>query len=164
MKEVTNHPVYGEIVYDENFWSGKKTLYIGGKPLDRLDKKTFRVTVGEESKTAIVVGSIMSGVSVMIDGENIEITRKTTWYEMVLSILIFVINIVWANNPALVSIFPIVGGALGGGICGLIGMTNLIIIKKMPKIWQKLLVTLGMIVASLLICFILALIILSSTF
>ena len=30
MKLVVNHPTYGEIVYDENIWNGKKTLQVNG--------------------------------------------------------------------------------------------------------------------------------------
>ena len=36
------------------------------------------------------------------------------WYEMALSILIFVFYLIWGTVPALCLIFPVIGGGLGG--------------------------------------------------
>ena len=41
MKSVIAHPVYGEIVYEESFWTGKKSIKIDGNQLIKLGKKVF---------------------------------------------------------------------------------------------------------------------------
>lgn len=48
MKVTVNHPVHGEIVFEENFWTGKKKLSVNGKKLQKVGKKTF---AGEGDKT-----------------------------------------------------------------------------------------------------------------
>ena len=44
--------------------------------------------------------------------------KKNSVFEIVLSILIFAFVMVWGNSAKLCAIFPIVGGAIGGGISG----------------------------------------------
>ena len=41
MRNITKHEVYGEIIYDESFWTGKKEVYINGVKLAKVDKKTY---------------------------------------------------------------------------------------------------------------------------
>lgn len=41
MKKIINSQVYGEIHYEESFWTGKKEINIKGKNLIKLDKKTY---------------------------------------------------------------------------------------------------------------------------
>ena len=32
---------FGTIIYDENFWTGKRRIAIGGVELSKIDKKTY---------------------------------------------------------------------------------------------------------------------------
>ena len=59
---------------------------------------------------------------------------------------------IWGNSVALCSIVPVIGGAIGGGISGIMLATNLIIIKKQSSILKKILITLGMMAATFVIC------------
>lgn len=54
MKVTVNHPVHGEIVFEENFWTGKKKLSVNGKKLQKVGKKTF---AGEGDKTFFLEGN-----------------------------------------------------------------------------------------------------------
>lgn len=152
MKSKILHPVYGEIIYDENFWTGSKSLYVNGVKLNKISKNTF----GGQSDFApicwTVSGNVLSGVKVIVNGETIEVDKKPAWYDIVLSSLIFILIMIWGNSVALCSIVPVIGGAIGGGISGIMLATNLIIIKKQNSILKKILITLGMMAATFVIC------------
>lgn len=152
MKSKVIHPVYGEIVYDENFWTGSKSLYVNGVKLNKISKNTF----GDQSDFApicwTVSGNVISGVKVIVNGETIEVDKKPAWYDIVLSSLIFILIMIWGNSVALCSIVPVVGGGIGGAISGFMLATNLIIIKQQSSILKKILITLGMMAATFVIC------------
>ena len=151
MKSKVLHPVYGEIIYDENFWTGSKSLYVNGVKLNKISKNTF----GGQSDFApiwTVSGNVISGVKVVVNGETIVVDKKPAWYDIVLSSLIFILIMIWGNSIALCSIVPVIGGAIGGGISGIMLATNLIIIKKQSSILKKILITLGMMAATFVIC------------
>ena len=42
MKMTVNHPTYGEIVYAEGFWLGKKTLTVNGVEAAAVSKREFQ--------------------------------------------------------------------------------------------------------------------------
>ena len=147
MKNSIQHAVYGEITYEEGFWSGKKTVTINGQPLQKMDKKTFTWQRGEDTGMVTVKGNIMVGVSLQIAGETIWVVPKVVWYEWILGLIPFILLIAWGNSPVLCSIFPIVGGALGGVIGGL-GLVLFMYLSKGKKFGIKLLLSLVMLVAT----------------
>jgi len=163
MKFTVNHPTIGEIVYTESIWTGKKGLIINGKELKKHTKDVFvDPTSAESSKMYYLSGSFMSGVTLTLDGEKVEIVSKPKKLDIAFSIIIFALVLFWGNNPVLCAIFPIVGGAIGGAVSGAMAMINLSMIKKEESIAKKILISLGMLVATVLICFALALLILSA--
>ena len=95
-------------------------------------------------------------MKLVIGGETIALVPAATWYEIVCSVLIFAFVLVWGNSVALCSIFPIVGGALGGAVSGAMAIVNLYVMKSVKNIWVKLGLWLGFLVATLAICFVLA--------
>ena len=42
MKEIVQHPIYGEIIYNENFWTGKKKIAVNGVDAQPISKKDHR--------------------------------------------------------------------------------------------------------------------------
>ena len=155
------HPVWGKVTYEESIWSGAKYLYINGQPLMKLDRNTFLVNK-EEKIYAYVKGSYLSGVTVVIKGEAMEIIPKAKWYEWISCVLIFVLNLVWGNSRALCSIVPIVGGAVGGAISGLAMVLYMYFVRKTRKWWKKLLIWLGVMAGTFLVCFVVASLILAA--
>ena len=119
MKKSMIHPVYREIVYEENIWTGKKSLTMGATALKKVGKNTFSMVRGGVETKVVVKGSVLSGVTLQIQREEIQIVPKATWYDWVLSVLPFVLIMIWGNNVQLCSILPVVGGAIGGLIGGL---------------------------------------------
>lgn len=86
MKVTVNHPVHGEIVFEENFWTGKKKLSVNGKKLQKVGKKTF---AGEGDKTFFLEGNFLTGNRLQAGNEEIVLTPALKWYEVVLSVLPF---------------------------------------------------------------------------
>lgn len=101
-------------------------------------------------------GNFVRGVKITVANETIQLVPPVKWYEILLSILPFILVMVWGNSVELCKIVPIVGGAIGGGISGLMMFTNLIVIKRVNKLWLKILISLGMLVATFIICWAIA--------
>lgn len=148
MKQVVQHETLGEIVYEEGAWTGKKTLTINGEQLQKTSKNTFELN-GEQ---ITLNGNFLKGASITVGGETIQIIPAVKWYEVVLSILPFLLIMIWGNVVELCLIVPVVGGAIGGLISGIFSVSNLIIIKRVDKIWLKILISLGMLAATFGIC------------
>lgn len=163
MKETINHEIYGYITYEESFWTGKCTMQLDGKPMDKIAKKTFFMTKEDGSAVNISVnGSFISGVKLNVNGEEIQIVPAIKWYEIVLSLPIFILILVWGGSVALCNIVPVVGGAIGGAISGALTVVNLIVVKKIKNVWLKILVSIGMMGAAFLICWLIGLAILGA--
>ena len=154
MKEIIQHPMYGEIVYEESFWTGKRSLIIGGAPAEKRTKTEY--VFGDDKTLVSIKGNYLYGISLVIKGETIEITPKPRWYEIAVSVIPFVLAIVWGNSPELCAILPMLGGAIGGGLGALFGLTALMQMKKQPKLLNKLLIGLGIVVAWTVISVVLA--------
>ena len=135
MRKVLPSKKYGDITYDENFWIGRKTVSIGGKPLKKLDKKTFET---DDGKRVSVKGNYLYGVKMTIGEDEYQVTPTIKWYEVLLMILPFLLDIIWGNNIALCLIVPIVGGAIGGAISGLMSMVSLLFMRKFKPLWAKI--------------------------
>ena len=161
MKASVQHIQYGEIVYEESFWTGKKNLIVNGVPLEKQDKKTYILNSDGENKLCNLNGNFVTGTKLTIGLEDIELTPAAKWYEIACSVFIFMLILVWGNSVALCSIIPIVGGAIGGGISGLMAFSNLIMMKNQKRIEIKLAIWLGMLLATFLICFVLGLLLIA---
>ena len=137
MKVVIQHDTYGEIVYNESFWVGKKSLTINGVEATKISKKEFQMPDGT---TAQIQGNFLYGACLLIGSESIRLTPKIKWYEIALAIIPFVLIMVWGNVVALCKIVPVVGGAIGGGISGLLSVLGLVLIKSVKPVWLKILI------------------------
>lgn len=156
MENSIQHEIYGTITYKEGNWSGKKTIWINGTELEKIDKKLYRYTNGSESFVAEVSGSALSGVVLNIKGEKIQVVAKPAWYVLAFSILIFAFVLFWGNNPALVQIFPIVGGALGGLVSALFAIANVTVAGRIQNVGLKILTGVLFFAATIVVCYILA--------
>ena len=150
------HEVYGPITYKENAWTGKKEITINGISLAKQKKNVYRYDNGENALSVTVQGNFLIGVKLVIANETIALTKAAAWYEIACSVAIFVLVLAWGNNAYLCSIFPIIGGAIGGFVSGLMAMLNLWAMKSIKKVGLKLAVALLMLIATVMICFVLA--------
>lgn len=145
MDKTIRHPVYGVIRYDENIWTGKRTLAINGTILRKAKKNIYTLGEGESAIPVTLKGNALTGVSVMVQGQEIVILPKPSALEYILSFLPFALIIIWSNNPVLCSIIPVVGGAIGGAVGGAGMVACLCMIREKPageKVLTGLLTTL----------------------
>lgn len=156
MTSTVNHAIYGQIVYNENIWTGKKDITINGVKLVQTKKNMFVYQNGENKINVFVQGNFMSGSKLVIGAETILVGQKPTWYEVACSVAIFMFVLVWGNSVYLCSLFPIIGGGIGGGISGLMAVLNLLAMKSAKTIAAKLGIWIGMLIATILICFLFA--------
>ncbi len=161
MKKVINSSKYGDIVYSENFWTGKKAISINGVDLAKKSKNLYEYAKEDVTLQVEVKGNFTMGVKLMINDEEIIVTPAPKWYEIALSLIGFVLIMVWGNVPQLCSIVPVVGGAIGGLISGLLCMVNFVVITKFNKIWLKVLISVGFVALNFLTCYLVALLILA---
>ena len=175
MKACIDHPKYGRIVYEEGIWTGKKTLSVDGFVFEKQTRTKYTCTTEDSYMSAELKGSFMTGVEVRINGgDRITLLRKTQWYEILLAILPFVFVLTWGNSAALCKIFPMIGGvvvgasvsgltgatiggAVSGAISGLIMVVSFLIIKNRKSVWGKLLCAVIAFAATVLICWLVAL-------
>ena len=152
MKQIVHHSVYGEIVYNENLWSGKKALTVNGLNAQPLSKNEVMVN-GEK---AVLKGNYLIGVSVCIGSETIEVLPKLTWYEIIVAFLPAVFILIWGNIPSLAAVFPVVGGAVGGGIGGLGTIASMLLMRKATSPIKKIIIGLGTFAVTVLAAFVMA--------
>ena len=153
MKEYIQHPIYGEIVYNESFWTGKKALTINGVDAQPVSKKEFTA----EGRRLVITGSSLMGLKLQIDNDIVEISSKPKWYEIALAFLPLIFLLTWGNSAALCSVFPVVGGAIGGALGGIGSITSLLLMKKAKSLLTKTLIGIGAFAVTVLIAFVLAL-------
>ena len=149
MKAVIQHPTYGEIIYAENFWSGKKALTVNGLDTPLSPKKECVI----DGKKAVVKGGYLTGVNLCIESETVAVVSKPKWYEVVLAVIPFIFLMIWGNSKELCSIFPVVGGAIGGGLGGLVAVISLFYMKKSNSLMAKILTAICVLAITVLIAF-----------
>lgn len=152
MKEVMQHPIYGEIIYNESFWTGKKELTVNGVCAQRISKKEYAIN----EKKIILKGNYLTGISLSVEDENIQLSSQPKWYELVLALLPFLFLIIWGNNATLCAIFPVIGGALGGAFGGIATIVSMFFMKKQKSLPIKLVVGIAVLIATIFIAFIIA--------
>ena len=153
MKITKQHPTLGEIIYKENSWTGKKSLSVNGKELNRADKTTFVYEEGDNKTDIKIEGNFLKGAALKYKDESIEISPSVKWYEILLSVLIVAFVCVWSNVVACVQILPILGGAIGGAISGIFAIACFITMKVVKKVWLKLIIWVVFFAATILALF-----------
>ena len=88
-----------ELVYCENFFTGKKTITYDDERIESLDNKTFKVS----EEVIKVEGNVLRGQKMSIFGGSVELYRGLYAYEIVFAILIL----------ALSSLFGLIGFVFG---------------------------------------------------
>lgn len=149
MQNTVQSESYGEIVYDENFWTGKKQITFNGEALEKVSRKEFRTSNGEP---VLVKGSFLTGVKLAVGNELITVMPTVKWYEVVLAVIPFIFIMIWGNSVALCRIIPVVGGAIGGAISGALSALSLFFMRSVKPLWLKLLIGAIFIAATFGVC------------
>ena len=130
-------------VYDENFWTGKKNIYVNGTLATKVGKKEFILSKGEEKTNIFVQGSYFSGVTLYINNKPVELV-KNKWYDWILMFA-----------PFICLALGVLSGAIGGALSALLSCTatfiNSTICRSKLNIFAKIVCALFVTIA----CFIL---------
>lgn len=154
-KEVVSE--FGSIIYEENFWTGKRKITIDGIELEKIDKKAYSFTNVDpetEKPQNLVVkinGALFSGVTLTIKDKTITVIDKTTILDYIIFVLPIVFVIIWGNSPKLCLMLPIVGGAIGGAVSALFASLGIYYSKIINKKY-KLLASLGFSLLGIVVC------------
>lgn len=68
MKVIVTNEKYGEFVYEESVWTGKKELFLNGEKLEKNSKNVFFMSNGD---AVYLKGNSLSGVHITINGETL---------------------------------------------------------------------------------------------
>lgn len=164
MKVIVTNEKYSEFVYEESVWTGKKELFLNGEKLEKNSKNVFFMSNGD---AVYLKGNSLSGVHITINGETFILLVALKWYDILLSLLPFILVLIWGNSRYLVNIVPIIGGVIGGGLGGGIGglfsglgaAINVFLSRNIKNIWLKIALTILVTGLTFLICYLIALII-----
>ena len=149
MKTVVQNEKYGEFVVDENVWTGKIKVLLNGKELAKVDKTRYLI---EEKKYIDFTGNSIKGLYMTVDNQTTQVTAPAKWYEIALSVLIFVVILIWGNSLTLCSIVPVVGGAIGGGLSAMLAVVNLFVMRGIKNVALKLLAFVGIFAVTFGLC------------
>ncbi len=149
MKTVVQNEKYGEFVVDENVWTGKIKVFLNGKELAKVDKTRYLI---EEKKYIDFTGNSIKGLYMTVDNQTTQVTAPAKWYEIALSVLIFVVILIWGNSLTLCSIVPVVGGAIGGGLSAMLAVVNLFVMRGIKNVALKLLAFVGIFAVTFGLC------------
>lgn len=147
-----------ELIVEENPWSGKITLTLGGEPLKRIGKKVFVFKMNDEEKKIVYGGNKATGTHITIEDKTFPVFPKQPPYVWPLAVLPFLLVLILSNIPALAKAgFPVVGGLIGGGISGMFSALSWYVMSMNKKHIWKILMGLAFILITILICFLLGL-------
>ena len=113
MKVIVTNEKYGEFVYEESVWTGKKELFLNGEKLEKNSKNVVFMSNGD---AVYLKGNSLSGVHITINGETFILLVALKWYDILLSLLPFILVLIWGNSRYLVNIVTIIGGIIGVGL------------------------------------------------
>ncbi len=130
------------LIYQEGFWTGKRTISYDGTALTKVKRNIYEYKTENKVENFEIKGNQLVGVTINMLGNSVEVSRKLTWYEIVLSVLVFLPCILF--------------GAVGGAVGGVLGFTNIMVIRSVNKVWVKIVVSIEFIAISLLLSYILA--------
>ncbi len=143
---------YGEIVYEEELFGGRKKVILNGTEMVKESGRTFVCPYGDEEIRGKLKGNILTGVRLKIEDDYIVLVKLAKWYEILLSVLIPVIIFAAGNR-----ILPLFDGAIFGGFTALVSAVamfpSLILMKKMNHIGLKIFVWAGVFACAVLLSY-----------
>jgi len=135
-----------DLYYEEGFWTGKRTITYNGVLLKKIKMNLYEYDDGEKIEQFQIKGNQLFGVSISMFGNNVEVARKLTWYEIVMAVIVFIPCILF--------------GAIGGAIGGALGFTNLTIIRQVEKVYLKVIISAQFLIAGFLLSYLIGYVVL----
>ena len=73
-----------------------------------MAKNTFETADGTKAE---LKGNFLTGATLTVGENQVRIVNPVKWYEIVMSVLPFILIMIWGNSTALCKIVPVIGGA-----------------------------------------------------
>ena len=162
MIKLFNTEKYGRIIYEENIWTGRKKIFVNNHLCVKQSKNEYLYSKDDKHIYITISGNPITGQKMHIDRQEFVLFPSPKWYEVLIAVLTFVIALAWGNSPLLVRIFPIVGGAIGGGVSGVMTFFSIYFMKMVKKPLYKILIGFGFFVGLMLLLFLLGMIFISA--
>lgn len=151
-----------ELILEEHPVTGNVTLSLDGKPLTKIGKKSFIVKLEEEEIKILYEGNRVSGTRLRIKDNTYPVWDKQPVYVWPLAFLPFLLIMIFSNIPYLAKNgFPVVGGAIGGGISGALCVLSFYTMTMTRKPLWKVLISLAFVIGTILICYLLGTVIIA---
>ena len=152
MRNEVTHNKLGNIVYEENFFNGKKSLIVNGNVLHQRSETVF-VEVDEEKEIEYqVTGNFAAGVVVKAKGVSVQVVPKTPGYEYLIYFFPLILVLIWSSIKELCDVVPLVGGLIGGAISGAISFAALVLAKCKKNMLTKIGISLAATAIAFAIC------------
>ncbi len=149
-----------DLVFYENFWTGKRQISYDGVELTKVAKNLFQYKNGETVEEFEVKGSILYCIVIKMFGQEIELARKFTWWEIALSVLPFVACLIFCFMSVHGSVWLcILSGALCGAFGGVLSYFLTYLLRQVDKIYFKIIFAVLLFFASFLISYIISVLI-----
>ena len=132
------------IKYEENFWTGKKSLTVDGESLKAINRKTFT----DGTYDYVIKGNQFTGLTVTYNDTEYTIIEKLSGLEIVLCCL------------PLLLIFS--GGAIGGAIGGATVFVIMAVIRSCKNLFTRILCSVLLTVAAFIVYYLIVAFILVS--
>lgn len=153
MTTVYNDPEIGNIEFSYSALTERSKVIINGVQATRINKRTLKVDMPEETYEIHITGNVFSGIKFSCKEKVFVVTEKAPWYVYVLGIIPFVMTLVLGTIPTLPKAgFYYVGGAIGGGISGALSAIGIFLAAFSKKHIYRLLILFGIIVLTFLVC------------
>ncbi|MBQ8522923.1 MAG: hypothetical protein IJ458_04640 [Clostridia bacterium] len=146
--EQTNNKV---LEFEESFWTGKRTIVYDGVILTKIKRSVYEYKKDDVVEKFTIKGNQLIGITINAFGQTIEVARKLTWYEIVLSLSILVACLTFGIINK-----SVIAGAFVGGIGGGLAFTNAMIVRQIDKWYLKVIISIEILVTALLLSYIVA--------
>lgn len=105
--------------YDENIWTGKKTLKLNGELITKVGRNQYQI----KEQLYTLKGNLFTSITLINQNDKIVLVDKLEWFEYVLAVLPFIV--------------AIIGGLIGGIFGGLACVVNLVVMRSKSNILIK---------------------------
>ena len=128
-------------------------LFIGEDAAERIKIKIGTAIEEASPRTMEVKGrNVITGLRLSDGRDTIQITAPIRWFVYVFAILPFILVMVLGNNRVVAEVFPVVGGAIGGGIGGLMTAVALYAAGRLRSPLLQIAVCIAITAVTVLIC------------
>lgn len=126
MKKIVTDSSGRTLEINENVWTGKVKIFLNDIEAFKVRRNQYSCKIGDDHCIITKKGNSLTGLSVNIDGEEVEVIRKLNALELIVSFLPIVL--------------VILGGAIGGFFGALAICLNLYLMRYIESIFVKIIV------------------------